>query len=551
MKFYKKILIAFSVLLLSLLVLAFSSCSNKDVKDGVTYDGNIAIDCDKNATEVVLRDGTVGISTGAFAGCTSLTKITIPSSVSSILPGAFANCNALFEGQGEIKYADNWVIYASAETENVVIKDGTVGIAYEAFSNCPEIRTVYIPDSVKYIGKSAFYGANKLTDITLPFIGSNASTNKYLGFLFGALSSSYNSQYVPKSLKTVTLTNEKNVARECFAECANITTIQISNTALTIADQAFAKCTGLTAIKIPDSVTSIGDYAFTECHSLMDVEISDNVTTIPLFAFKGCISLSEITIPESVTNIEACALANCSNLTTVNLPKGLKAIGQQVFDGCNKLSTIEISSGEIGKGAFNECASLQNVTIGANVTKICDNAFFSCISLTNVTFEEGSILETIGEEAFCYCPFTELNLPENLKEIGDNTFYNCKELKYFKIPDSVTKIGNNAFFNCINLIETKGHVDYVDGWIVGAFPAITYIVIDENVRGIINSAFTKCTNLDAVYFDYTQDGTIATVSNIGILNSHFESADKYYYTESDTQDGTGWHYLNGVPTVWH
>lgn len=550
MKIYYRTAIILPVLLIIALAFTLSSCSAKDIEGGVTYDGNIAISCDKDATEVVLREGTVGIASDTFADCKSLTKITIPKSVSSVQPGAFKNCTALFEGQGEIKYADNWVIYADANIENAVIKDGAVGIAYDAFSGCADIKTVSIPNSVKYIGKNVLYGANGVTDITLPFVGSNATTNKYIGYLFGAISPGYNSKYVPKSLKTVTLTGEKTVDKECFADCVNIAEIILPDTVSLIGERAFSGCTGLKKIHIPGSVTSIGTYAFAECHSLMELNLPEGITTIPLFAFKGCISLTEITVPESVTEIGACAIANCANIEKINLPKNLKTIGQQAFDGCNRLKYIEIPSGEIGKGAFNECASLETVIIGKNVTKMLDNAFFSCISLTSLTFEEESKLTSIGEEVFCYCPFTELQLPEGLTEIGDNSFYNCVGLTDIKIPNSVSKIGANVFFNCINLIETKDLVDYVDGWIVSALPAVTYVVVDENVRGVVDSAFAKCTHLDAVYIKDTSDGTPPTLSNIGMLNSNFESATRYYYSETATKDGNGWHYVDGIPTVW-
>ena len=550
MKLNKKISIALPVFLLLFLTLALFSCSGNDTEGGVTYDGNIAIGCDESATEVVLREGTVGISSNAFAGCKDLKKITIPASVSSIQPGAFTGCDALFEGQGEIKYADNWVIYADKDVENIIIKENAVGIAYDAFSSCKNVKTLVIPSSVKYIGKNILYGADQITDITLPFIGSNIATNKYLGYLFGAISSGYNPDYVPKSLKTVTLTAENVVEKECFANCTNIAEIKLSDSVTAIGERAFSGCTALTKINMPENVASIGAYAFAECHSLLELTLPENIKALPMFAIKGCISLTEITIPKSVTEIGACALANCANLETVNLPAELGKIGQQAFDGCNKLRYIEIPSGEIGKGAFNECASLETVVIGANVTKMLDNAFFSCISLTEMTFEAGCNLVSIGEEVFCYCPFTELILPDKLTEIGANAFYNCNGLTTLTIPDSVTKIGANAFFNCINLVETKNNVDYVDGWIVGALSSVTYVIIDEDVRGVVSSVFASCTHLSAVYITNTENGTTPVIDQVGSLNSYFESATRYCYSESPTENKTGWHYVDGIPTVW-
>ena len=44
-----------------------------------------------------------------------------------------------------------------------------------------------------------------------------------------------------------------------------------------------------------------------------------------------------------------------------------------------------------------------NVTIAASVTEIGANAFANCESLREVSFSEGSLLKTIGKDAFYDC----------------------------------------------------------------------------------------------------------------------------------------------------
>ena len=39
----------------------------------------------------------------------------------------------------------------------------------------------------------------------------------------------------------------------------------------------------------------------------------------------------------------------------------------------------------------------------------------------------------------------DINLPEGLKEIGDEAFYDCNSLESIYIPESVEKIGKRAF----------------------------------------------------------------------------------------------------------
>ena len=71
----------------------------------------------------------------AFEGCTNLTSITIPDSVTSIGSYAFSGCSGL---------------------TSVTIGSGVTSIGQEAFYACSDLTSVTIPDSVTSIGGSAF-----------------------------------------------------------------------------------------------------------------------------------------------------------------------------------------------------------------------------------------------------------------------------------------------------------------------------------------------------------------------------------------------------------
>lgn len=49
-----------------------------------------------------------------------------------------------------------------------------------------------------------------------------------------------------------------------------------------------------------------------------------------------------------------------------------------------------------------------------------------------------------------------ITLPKNLTTISYGTFYSCTKLKHIEIPDSVTTVGQIVFKNCIGL-ETITH----------------------------------------------------------------------------------------------
>ena len=112
-----------------------------------------------------------------------------------------------------------------------------------------------------------------------------------------------------------------------------------------------------------------------------------------------------------------------------------------------KVSGVTCKVTEISANAFKNDTVLKTVIVGKNVKTIGVNAFYGCKNLTKVS--GGAALVTICDRAFSNCAALQgIVLPSTVKGIGKQAFYNCKKLRSITINTlSLTSknVGAQAF----------------------------------------------------------------------------------------------------------
>ena len=298
-------------------------------------------------------------------------------------------------------------------------------IARESFSDCRNLTSIIIPNSVTYIEEYAFAYCNSLKSIEIPDSVTTIGDSAFY------CCSSMTNVVIPDSVTTI--------GDSAFQQCG-LTEVVIPAGITNIERHTFAY-TNLKSIEIPDGVTTIGDGAFIGCSSLANVVIPDSVTTIGDEAFRYCGSLTEVAIPDSVTEILDCAFEGCHSLVSVDIPKGIQILGSWAVYCGDQLERVRF------KG--DAPASWANDVFGPK-----DREITVYYPVNNATWTE-----EIKQEFSSYVNITWIPWDPETGEAFewggfDATFYLTNDTKYYVFDDETF-----AFFSGMFKAVQKGNVN--------------------------------------------------------------------------------------------
>lgn len=221
-------------------------------------------------------------------------------------------------------------------------------------------------------------------------------------------------------------------------------------------------------VTIPYGIDFISNGAFSGQQNIKEIVISAELLEVPTKAFADCISLERIEIPEGVMEIGSSAFANCQSLKSIVLPKSLKQIGSRAFFNCAGLTEVVFLNPMtmVGEDAFAGCAYTYEPPKEAEVTD-CKYFNYSMDRKGNVTISgfngdmeaivipgmiEGHPVTTIGKGAFEGCKnLVEVSMSDYISTVQGDSFRDCISLKKIHLSNGVTKIITTTFKGCISL----------------------------------------------------------------------------------------------------
>ena len=491
-----------------------------------------------------------------------------------------------------VSVSGSLIIPEKYKNENVVL------VAEGAFKDNESITSVLVPNTVTQIGFGAFSGCNNISQITIPFVGKTSSTDTprwaVFGYIFGddnisddnmessstihkTSEGSYTSQLVnsgssyfyyniPRSLRTVIVTNQENVPDYAFNNCDLLETITFEKSLQSVGTSSFRNCSALKSVDISNGVTEIKEYSYMNCSSLTSINIPNSVTSIQRGAFYGCNNIKTLVVPDSVTNIVKDAFGGWSSLESITIPfvgrqmstdTARWAVFGYIFgdgdlsdDSMNSSSTIHKTSSGVytsqlvysGSSWFHyDIPSTLKTVVITQQQDIPNYAFNNCDLLETITFVKP--LKSIGTSAFRNCSdLNKVDISEGVTEIKDFAYMNCSSLTDITIPNSVTSIRTGAFYGC---------------------SGITSIVVPDSVKIIYSGAFGGCSSLESITLPFigkeasTDTPRWAVFGYIfgdgDVVNDTMESSSTIrktssgVYTSQLVYSGSSWFYYD-IPT---
>lgn len=493
-------------------------------------------------------------------GCSSLSSVTLPASVTSIGSDAFASCTALGAEDGFANFKgtlDQWaqISFGSSDANPAYVAkklkiNGT--LVTECSLNVP-------------VNGYAFRNNLAITSLTL---GSGCTSVG--NYAFGGCANLTGTLTIPSTLTAI--------GSNAFNKCTGFTAIDLMGATglTTIQSGAFDGMTGVTGVLyIPSSVTSVGTMALRNMTGLSKIFANPttapsgtnsssftNITSKPLYVLTAAAYTSYTTTANwsDFTNIMYGGYCGAetdgvnmtwelnpnTGLLTISGSGAMKDYANSTsnrspwYSFASSVTSIKICDGvtHVGKFAFHTCSNATEVWMSTTVTECGNSAFLGCSSLNNVKY--GKTNTTVLSYATDWAQITFGNyqanplsfahtlqvykptstMPawgtviafenRNIDQIKQYAFYGCTSLTSAVLPSNVESIGESAFYGCTNLatVTLPDALTTIGKEAFKNCSTLTSITIPENVTTMTchsgsttYSIFGGCANLTTVVWN--------------------------------------------------
>lgn len=429
-------------------------------------------------TSLDLPEGVTSIGEGAFQSCVNMTKLVLPSSLVSFGNYLVRDCSKLSSVISRISSPSEISQYVFSSNQSWSESEQKTIFT-------PSSATLYVPKgtAAKY---QAFDGWNMFADV---IEGEPQEGIGDDGFMY--------SYVIDSKIATLIRGEYNNLTDVVISE--NVIIGGASYKVIGIGAQAFYN-RSLRTLKISNGIRNIGNQAFQYCYDLTSVDLPESIITIAQYAFAECNNLKSISIPKNVVSIGEAAFRSCG-ITEIVIPTTTTSIGNDAFSG-NPITSIKVDAGNTHYDSRNNCNALietasnkllkatASTVIPNGVVEIGNQAFYNLKNLMGISIP--SSVTTIGYSAFADCDaLTSIYIPSSVTRIESEAFNWCDALATVKVdPNNTVYDSRNG---CNAIIETANN-----RLIFGC----KNTVVPRGIKILGDAAFRGCTGLDSLKLPY-------------------------------------------------
>lgn len=379
-------------------------------------------------------------------------------------------------GTGEMKdYSSGtapWYDHASA-IKKVTIEEGVTSVGTCAFSRLG-ITDVSLADSIVLIGYSAFYSVEELKTLILP--------KGLIGIDDSAFSNCENLSDISGGQNLFIIGNY------AFSDCCALETIEFGSKVDSIGTGAFSYCSRLTtAIFQGNAPTTFGGTA-TQTGVFADVSYTFTIFyrsgttgwTSPTWNGYPAVCRDDVatdfsTLDSDNRNVQGIYFQLNTTAMTATVGKNTTADNNAGYAGGQNGSIVipdTVTKGEstytvigINQYAFANCAWINTISLGKNISSVEPSAFRGCKNLTAITVspdnlqfadQDGVLFDKCGLYLYAYPAGrtdSTYTIPDSCNTVGTMSFSDAVNLTSISVPNSVKNIGAKAFAQCNALEE--------------------------------------------------------------------------------------------------
>ena len=327
-----------------------------------------------NLEKAIIGKNVESSADSMFFACSKLVNLTILSdslNVNSLVLGNLPKLKEIKVNEDNSKYmVEDGILFSKDGRKIYLYPVGKTGDTYvfdsnvkeigdNAFSDCPYLKKINIPDTIENVGSSAFSSCSNLKEA---------------------------------------IVNAKKLNRLTFFRSSNLESVTIGSNVSSWGDQIFLGCNKLSDLTILSSTLDVNNNHLYTSSALKEIKVNENnskymVKNGILFSKDGSKIYAYPTGKQEDTYVFDSNVKEIgdsafwmTNLKCINIPDTIESVGNSAFGHCSNLKEVTVNAKKLRRLTFYSSSNLDSVTIGRNVSSWGDQVFLSCNKIPSITY---------------------------------------------------------------------------------------------------------------------------------------------------------------------